>query len=39
LVAVKDSDDCAANSAQGLAEGYLAQLKKGRKPGGLYVLR
>ncbi len=39
LVAVNDSDDCAASSAQGLADGYLAQLKKGRKPSGLYVLR
>jgi hypothetical protein len=27
------------NAAQGLADAYLAYLKKGPKPSGLYVLR
>jgi hypothetical protein len=32
-------DDCSVTSAQGLAAGYLAQLQKGSKPSGAYVLR
>jgi hypothetical protein len=39
IVASKDSDDCTVTSAQGLAAGYLAYLKKGHKPSGVYVLR
>jgi hypothetical protein len=35
----KDDSDCTVTSAQGLAAGYLAQLKKGRNPSGSYVLR
>lgn len=33
------ADDCSVTSAQGLAAGYLAQLQKGSKPSGAYVLR
>jgi hypothetical protein len=36
---VKKDDDCSVTSAQGLAVGYLAQLQKGSKPSGAYVLR
>jgi len=36
---VKKDDDCSVTSAQGLAAGYLAQLQKGGKPSGTYVLR
>jgi hypothetical protein len=36
---VKKDDDCSVTSAQGLAAGYLAQLQKGSKPSGAYVLR
>ena len=39
IVHDKDSDDCTVTSAQGLADAYLAYLKKGRKPSGLYLLR
>lgn len=34
-----DSDDCTVTSAQGLADGYLAYLQKGKRPNGAYVLR
>jgi hypothetical protein len=39
IVHDKDGDDCTVSSAQGLADAYLAYLKKGPKPSGLYVLR
>ncbi len=35
----KDNDDCTVTSANGLAAGSLAVLRKGKKPNGLYVLR
>jgi len=39
IVHDKDGDDCTVSSAQGLADAYLAYLKKGPKPSGLYALR
>jgi hypothetical protein len=36
---VKKDDDCSVTSAQGPAACYLAQLQKGSKPSGAYVLR
>jgi hypothetical protein len=39
IVSSKDSDDCTVSSVEGLAAGYLAYLKKGHKPSGVYVFR
>lgn len=39
IVAKPDSDDCTVTSIEGLEAGYLAYLRKGGKPSGVYVLR